>query len=116
MVFTRGVSSRMETTVAGCQAEALGTLITVVPLFPPGVTVAVVPVQLPEPGLVDLHEAQTPYPLGGLPEIEVRHQKARRPAMLGRERLAVVLPDDQRFSFLQILDGKVGRVPSIAKR
>jgi hypothetical protein len=28
----------METTVAGCQADALGTLITVVPLFPRRVT------------------------------------------------------------------------------
>ena len=93
----------METTVAGCQADALGTLITVVPLFPRRVTIAVVPVHLPKPWLVVLHEAQAPYPLGGLPEIQVRHQEARRPPVFGLERLAVVLPDDQRLSFQQIL-------------
>src|SRR5262245_28908625 len=116
MVFTRGVSSRMETTVAGCHADAFGTLITVVPLFPPRVTVAVVPVHFPEPRLVVVHEAQAPYPFGGLPEIEVRHKKARWPAMLGRERLAVVLPDDQRLSLQQVLHRQVARIPAIAER
>ena len=75
-----------------------------------------VPVDLPEPWLVVFHEAQAPDPLGGLPEIEVRHQQARRPPVLGRERLAVVLPDDQRLAVQQILHRQVGRIPAIAKR
>src|SRR5688572_26895878 len=116
MVFTRYVSSRMETTDADCQADGLGTLVTVVPLFPPRVTVAVVSVHFPEPWLVVLHETQAPNPLGGLPEIEVRHQETRRPPLLGREGLAVVVPDDQRLSVNQILNRKVGRIPAIAKR
>src|SRR5688572_8735172 len=116
MVFARRVSSRMETTVAVCQAPGFGTLVTGVPLFAPRVTVAVIPVHLPEPWLVVLHEAQPAYPLGGLPEIEVRHQEARRSPMFGRERLAVVLPDDQRLSVQQILHRQVGRIAAIAKR
>lgn len=35
MVFTRGVSSRIETTVAACQPVGLGGLIAVIPLLPP---------------------------------------------------------------------------------
>src|SRR5262245_26104836 len=115
MVFTRWVSSRIETTSAACQPDTFGTLITVVPLFAPRIAIAVVPVQFPEPGLVVLHEAQSSYPLGGLPEIEVRHQEACRASMLGCERLALVLPDDERLSFQQILYREVGRVAPVAK-
>src|SRR5262245_15431906 len=116
MVFTRWVSSRIETTVAGCQAAGLGTLIAVIPLFAPRITVAVVSVHLPEPRLVVLDEAQAPYPLGGLPEIEVRYQKPGRAPVFRGERFTVVLPDDQRFAFEQILDRHVGRISAIAKR
>src|SRR5262245_25619655 len=116
MVFTRCVSSRTETTLAGCQGDGLGTLVTVVPLFPPRITVAVVPVHFPEPWLVVFHEAQAAYPFGGLPEIEVRYQEAGRAPVFGAERFAVVLPDDQRLSFEQILHWQVGRVSAIAKR
>jgi hypothetical protein len=97
----------METTVAVCQATGFGTLVTVVPLFPPGVTVVVVSVHLPEPRLVVLHEAKAAYPLGGLPEIEVWHQEARWPAVFGRERLTVVLPDNQRLPFSRSSTGRL---------
>src|SRR5688572_5164716 len=108
--------SRSEAACAWYCFSLYGPLVTVVPLFSARVTIAVVPVDLPEPWLVVLHEAQAPYPLGGLPEIEVRHQEARRPPVFGLERLAVVLPDHQRLSFQQILDRQIGRIAAIAKR
>src|SRR5919108_319128 len=116
MVFTEGVSSRIETTLACCQADALGTLVTVVPLFAPRITVAVVAVHLPEPGLVVLHEAEAPYPFGGLPEVELRYQQAGRSAVCRGERFAVVFPDHERLAFEQVLDRHVGRIATIAKR
>src|SRR5687768_16843097 len=97
MVFTRRVSSRIETTLAACQGDAFGTLVTVLPLFPPWVTVGVVSVHLPESWFVVLHESKPAHPFSGLPEIEMWDQQARRPAMLGCQRLAIVLPYDQRF-------------------
>src|SRR5262245_45789551 len=106
MVFTRCVSSRMDTTIAGCQPDDRGilALVTVVPLFAPRIAVAVVTIHLPESRLVVVHEAQAPDPLGGLPEIEMRHQEARGPAVLGCERLAVVFPDHVCLSVQHILD------------
>src|SRR5262245_15532847 len=91
-------------------------LVTVVSLFLPRITMVVVPVHLPEPWFVVVHEAQSAYPLRGLPEIEVRNQEACWPSVLGRERLAVVLPNNKRLSVEQILYRHVGCVPAIAKR
>src|SRR5687768_11054456 len=106
----------MDTTVAVCQPAGLGMLVTVVALFLPRVPVGVVPVHLPEPWLVVLHETEPAYPFGGLPEIEVRHQEARWAAVLGRERFAVEFPDDECLSIQQILDRKVGRIAAVAER
>src|SRR5688572_1176173 len=115
MVFTRRVSSRMEITVAGCQADGFGTLVTVVSLFAPRVAVAVVSVHLPEPWFVVLHEPQAPDPFRRLPEVQVRHEETGRTTMLGREWLALELPDNQPLPIQQILDRKVGCIPAVAE-
>src|SRR5690348_10807673 len=108
MVFTRIVSSRIETTLAACHATGFGTLVTVVPLFAPRIAVAVVSIHLPESRLVVLHETQAAYPLRGLPEIQMRYEEARGPSVFRVERFAIVLPDDQPFSVEQILHRQVG--------
>src|ERR1051325_8314247 len=116
MVFARCVSSRIEITRAACQATGLGTLVTVVPLFAPRISVAVISVDFPESGLVVLHESEATYPLGRLPEIEMRHKEASGPPVLGREWLAVILPDNERFSVPHILDPQLARISAIAER
>src|SRR5688572_28430112 len=106
----------MDTTVAGCQVDGLETLITVVPLLPPRVTVRVVPIHFPEPWLVVFHEAEPAHPFSRLPEVEVRYQEARRSTVLGRERFTVVLPGNDRLPVQQILDRKVGCIAAVAER
>src|SRR6476661_9643108 len=54
--------------------------VTLVPLLSPGVAEIVVPVLLPEPGLVAGHEGQLAHPLRALPEVQVRHQQPDRAA------------------------------------
>src|SRR5262245_53054812 len=56
----------------------------------PGIASHVVTVLLPEAGIVLLQQLEPAHPLGALPEVEVRHQKADRPAVLRGQWLAVV--------------------------
>src|ERR671911_3119240 len=60
-------------------------------LFAPGVGVVVVAVPLPEPWLVLRSDLDAAEPLRALPEVLARDHEAERPAVLGRERLAVGL-------------------------
>src|SRR5829696_7017939 len=105
----------METTVASCHGDVLITLVTVIPLFPPGIAVVVVAVDFPEPRLVLLHEAQAADPFCGLPEIQVWHEETRRAAVLGRQWLALILPHDRRLSLQHILNRQVRRIPAVAE-
>src|SRR4051812_36185547 len=66
-------------------------LVAPIPLFLPRVTAVVVPVGLPEAGLVVVEELDTSHPLRALPEVKVRNEQAGRPAVHGVERLAVEL-------------------------
>src|SRR4051812_21041274 len=68
--------------------------VTLVALLAPGVAAVVVAVLLPEPGAVPRAQRDPADPLGALPEVQVRHQHARRPAVLGRQRPPVEFPDD----------------------
>src|SRR5690242_10631567 len=90
----------MDRTVACChgapvRARARGS-VTLVALFEPRVAAVVVAVLLPEPRLVVVENAQAGDPLRALPEVEVRHEEARRAAVLGRQWLPVELPRDPR--------------------
>src|SRR5690348_12844308 len=120
-VDTRGVSRMSSTSSAGCHLRGAGEitpiapapwgyLVAPVPLLAPRITVDVVAVRLPEARLLLLVEPDLLDPLGALPEIEMRHQHARRTAVLGRQGLAVVLVDDPRLAVHQVLERQVGRV------
>ena len=60
-------------------------------LLLPRVAVVVVAGGLPEPRAALDQELESAQPFGALPEVQVRNQKSRRPAVLGVERLAVEL-------------------------
>ena len=66
-----------------------------VPLLGPGIGVVVVAVALPEAGLVDARELDPAQPFGALPEVLARDDEAQRIAVVGRQRLAVGLRDEQ---------------------
>src|SRR5437879_11633897 len=66
----------------------LGQATPAVPLLGPWVAAHVISVLLPEPGHVIRQELEPAHPLRALPEVQVRHQQARRPAVLGGEPLA----------------------------
>src|SRR5690349_1232403 len=55
---------------------ATGDSVTPVTLLAPGVAVVVVAQRLPEAWLVRQPEVDALDPLGGLPEVQVRHQEA----------------------------------------
>src|SRR5262245_499351 len=59
-----------------------------VALFSPRVPTHVVAVLLPEARVIFLEQLDAGYPLGALPQIQVRNQEPYRPAVFGRERLA----------------------------
>src|SRR3954467_2330392 len=90
--------------------------VTLVPLLPPGVAEVVVPVLLPEAGLVARHQRQLADPLRALPEVEVRHQEPDGAAVLDRQRLAVELPHDPGLATGDVLEREVGRVAGLRRR
>src|SRR5207237_10699112 len=85
-----------------------------VALFPPRISVVVVPVCLPEAGLIARLEAQPANPLPALPEVEVGNEHPRRAAVLGLERLAAVAERHPRLAAGQVLERHVGRVAAVA--
>src|SRR6266545_4644278 len=91
-------------------------LVAPVPLLAPWIAVVVVAVLLPEARRVLGAQRQPAHPLRALPEIEVRHEQTRRPAVLGLERLAVVPECDPRLASRHVLERKVRRVAAVAER
>src|SRR6266542_1064959 len=87
-----------------------------VPLFAPWVTVVVVAEALPEARLVAVEQPDPADPLGALPEVQVRHQQPRRPAVLGLQVLAAEAEGDPRLAVEQVLEGKVGGVAAVGLR
>src|SRR3989304_1840522 len=68
------------------------------------VPVHVVPVALPEPGVVVVGEVETAGPLDRLPEVEVGHDEAKRPTVSRLEFLAAIPPCEE-------VAGAGGRAP-----
>src|SRR5438445_5575995 len=68
-----------------------------VTLLLPVVGVIVVPVALPEAGLVVVEELEAAEPFCALPEVAARNNEPERPAVLGFERLAVGFVGDHRL-------------------
>src|SRR5215475_771810 len=82
-------------------------------LLPPGITVVVVAELLPEARLVVAQEGDAPYPLGALPEIEMRNQEPSRTSVLGLQLSVVEAERDPRLVVLEILQRQVGRVAPV---
>src|SRR3954465_16066657 len=76
----------------GWTSSIAATSVALVALLEPGVAAVVVAVLLPEPGPVVRHQLEPGDPLGGLPEVQVRHQQPDRPAVLARQRLSARPP------------------------
>src|SRR4029079_3925088 len=75
---------------SGSGTGAGGSSVAAVTLLTPGIAVIVVAQRLPEAGLVSGQQAEATHPLGALPEIQVRHDQARRSTVCRLQRLAVV--------------------------
>src|SRR6266446_8168602 len=90
--------------------------VAVVALLTPRVAVVVIAERLPEPGLIAVHEAQLPYPLGTLPEVEMRHEEPGRAAVLGRERDAIVFHGGPCLAAGDVGERQVGCVASVGHR
>src|SRR4051812_40216233 len=113
-----GVSSTRSTTSAVRQPSprtAVGASVAPEALLTPGVSVVVVAEGLPEAHLVALHDREAPYPLGALPEVEVRHEQPRRTAVLGLERAAVEVVRDPCLAARDGLHLQVGRVAAVGE-
>src|SRR5215213_5412872 len=89
--------------------------VTGVALFEPLIATVVVAERLPEPRLVAILDPDAADPLRALPEVPRRHDETCRPAMLGGERLAVVLERDEGLVVQHVGEGQVRRVPAIAE-
>src|SRR6185437_14989349 len=85
-----------------------------VPLLAPWVSVVVVAELLPEAALVAEHQVEAGDPLGGLPEVQVRHEEPGGAAVLGAQRLAVVFVGDPCLAVAQVRQRRVRRVAAIA--
>ena len=72
-----------------------------------------VAVLLPKARLVVIEEPQSRDPLRALPEIQMRHEKARRPPVFGRERPSVDLPHHPRLAASHIGEWKIRRVSGV---
>src|SRR3990172_417971 len=98
----------------GATASGGAVSVTGVSLLEPGVAPTVIAVPLPEPELLFVHESQSGYPLGGLPEVEVRDQQPGRGTMLGIQMGAVICVCDHGLPVQEILGGEVGGVGGVA--
>src|SRR5687767_15137615 len=93
-------SARRHRVLRSCTATAL---VSPVALLAPGVAVVVVTQGLPEAGDVVGGELQPPHPLRALPEVQVRHEQARRSSVLGLEWGAVVCVGHPRLASRDVL-------------
>src|SRR5437762_5579588 len=86
-----------------------------VPLFGPRVAAHVIAVLLPEARQVLRQELEAPDPLGALPEVEVRYEEPRRPAVLGSEPLAAPLEGDEILRPVEVGERQVRREPLLGR-
>src|SRR5207253_10424924 len=83
--------------------------VAAVALLFPRVAVVVVAVGLPEARLVVAAQLQPTHPFGALPEVQVGDNETRGAAVLGRQRLALVLVSDPGLASAEILQRQVRR-------
>jgi hypothetical protein len=109
MLRTFGVSSMISTTSPRPSSVAR------VPLLSPWIAVDVVAVGLPEPGLVVIHQPQTPHPLRALPEIQVRNEEPSGASVLGLERRAAIGEGDLRLPVEQVFEPEIRGVVAVGE-
>src|SRR5207248_7125817 len=86
-----------------CQAPTTVTLLC--PRIPPHV----ISVLLPESRQVVLQQLEPTHPLRALPEVEMRHEQPRGPAVLRRQPLTAPAEGDQVLGPVQVREGQVRR-------
>src|SRR5713101_7287158 len=91
-----------------------GRAASAIALFRPGIAVIVIAPLLPEPGAVGRQELDAPDPFGALPEIEPRHDRAHRAAMLARQGTALPGMREQHVLGVEFGQRQVGRVVVVA--
>src|ERR1700757_2791993 len=79
-------------------------------LLGPGIAAVVITAHLPIARRIFGKEFDRLYPLRTLPEIEMWHHEAHRPAMLDRQRLASPTMGEQGVVSSEILQAEVGGV------
>src|SRR2546430_9711310 len=80
-----------------------------IPFFVPRVAQHVVPGLLPKAGQVLFQELEAAHPFGALPQVEVRHEEARGPAVFRREPLPIMRQGDQVVRAVQVGERQVRR-------
>src|SRR5581483_3661002 len=117
-VCARAVSWRTSMTRATCHSSRAGGAsgIALIPLLTPRIPAIVIAELLPKPRLIARHEPKATHPLRALPEIEMRHEQPRGPAMLRRQRRAPESERDPSLAIAHIVERQVGRVSTVAER
>ena len=109
-VRTRGVSAPRSTTSAARQVSRPSIAAPAMGLRSCGSR------SLPEAGLVLVPQREAAHPLRALPEVQVRDEQPRRAAVLGLQRLAVVVERHPRLAAGDVLHRQVGGVAAVAER
>src|SRR5712671_5208103 len=91
-----------------------GRAASAIALRRPGIAVVVIAPLLPEPGAIGSQELDPPDPFGALPEIEPRHDRAHRAAMLARQRTTLPGMREQHVLGIEFGQRQVGGVVVIA--
>src|SRR5437868_12116549 len=97
------------TTLAQSKRWALRVrLLERVPLLVPRISPHVVAVALPEAGAVAVGEFEAAEPLGAFPEVEVGDDETERAAVVGGQRLAVVVGSQEDVVAVEVRQRQVG--------
>src|SRR5919199_4800852 len=76
----------------------------------PGFAVIVISKTLPESWSVTIQELEAAHPLGAFPEVQVWNEQPQRPAVLGRDWLAIAPIDQHVLRSQKIVQRQVGGV------
>src|SRR6185312_12761637 len=107
-----------KTVVASAMPNIAGMIarrrVSAIALLRPRVAVVVVTARFPEAGTVGGDELDAADPFGAFPEIEPRHDRAHRTAMLARQRTTLPGMGEQHVVGIEFGQREVGRVVVIA--
>src|SRR6266849_352076 len=110
----RGMAAVTRASPRATTSAKPGRAASAIALLRPGIAVVVIAPLLPEPGAIGSQELDPPYPFGALPEIEPRHDRAHRAAMLARQRTTLPGMREQHVLGIEFGQRQVGGVVVIA--